>query len=69
MRDRPGEIGLLRFNFGQPGDTRRLRDISCAEWLAAFDERGLVFAYQEHRRDGNISNYFRLDDKSGLEAE
>jgi hypothetical protein len=26
-----------------------------------FDERNLAFAFQEHQKDGNLSNFFRLD--------
>lgn len=40
---------------------RGLRPVSWDEWLGVFKDRDLVFLYQEHRRDGGDSNFFRLD--------
>ena len=39
----------------------RLEEIDWNEWLAVFEKRDLVFLYQEQRRDGSQSNFFRLD--------
>jgi hemerythrin superfamily protein len=50
---------VLRFDF--PGYDRELQEISWDAWLRAFDERELVFLYQEHMKAGNQSNFFRLD--------
>src|SRR6185437_8384094 len=50
---------VLRFDF--PGYDRELQPISWDAWLRTFDERDLVFLYQEHMKAGNPSNFFRLD--------
>jgi hypothetical protein len=52
-------LGVLRFDFG--GDSERLRQVSWDEWFATFDARKLNFIYQEERKDGNQSNFFRLE--------
>ena len=49
----------LRFAFGDSG--AKLEPISWDEWLGTFQERDLVFIYQEQKRDRNQSNFFRLD--------
>ena len=50
---------VLRFDF--PGYDRELQQISWNAWLRAFEDRDLVFLYQEHMKAGNQSNFFRLD--------
>jgi hemerythrin superfamily protein len=50
---------VLRFDF--PGYERELQAVSWDAWLRTFDERELVFLYQEHMKAGNQSNFFRLD--------
>ena len=52
-------LGVLRFDFG--GDSDNLRHVSWDEWFATFDTRRLNFIYQEERKDGNQSNFFRLE--------
>jgi len=52
-------LGVLRFDFG--GDSPNLRHVSWDEWLDTFDARRLNFLYQEERKDGNQSNFFRLE--------
>ena len=53
-------LGVLRFNFpGYGGDN--LQEVSWDEWFRTFDDRKLVFLYQEHKSDGNQSNFFRFD--------
>jgi hypothetical protein len=52
-------LGVLRFDFG--GDNDRLRHVSWDEWFATFDARKLNFLYQEQRKDGNRSTFFRLE--------
>jgi hypothetical protein len=55
--DRPG---VLTFDFpGYGGE--RLRHISWDEWFRTFDERNLVFLFQEHLKNGRPSNHFNLD--------
>ena len=60
----PEGIGALRFDFdfGFDTETSDLRQISWDQWLAAFDERGLSFSYQDTRADGTPSNYFTLEE-------
>jgi len=52
-------LGVLRFDFG--GGSERLRHVSWEEWFETFDARRLNFLYQETRKDGNQSNFFRLE--------
>jgi hypothetical protein len=55
--DRPG---VLTFDFpGYGGE--RLRHISWDQWFRTFDERTLVFLFQEHLKNGRPSNHFNLD--------
>lgn len=52
--------GVLRINFpGYGGDN--LQEISWDEWFKPFDDRNLVFLYQEHKANGDQSNFCRLD--------
>lgn len=55
-----GRPGVLRFNFPGYGG-QEIKEISWEEWFQPFDERQLVFVFQEHRKDGTQSNFFRLD--------
>jgi hypothetical protein len=52
-------LGVLRFDFS--GDNENLRHVSWEEWFDTFDARRLNFIYQEQRRDGRQSNFFRLE--------
>jgi hypothetical protein len=52
-------LGVLRFDFGD--SSAELRQVSWDEWFATFDERQLNFLYQETRKDGRQSNFFRLE--------
>jgi Rho termination factor, N-terminal domain len=52
-------LGVLRFDFG--GDSENLRHVSWDEWFDTFDARKLNFLYQEERKDGRQSNFFRLE--------
>lgn len=55
-----GRPGVLRFNFpGYGGES--LKEISWDEWLETFNERQLVFIFQEHLKDGRTSNFFKFD--------
>jgi hypothetical protein len=56
-QDRPRS---LRFDFPGYGG-RRLRQIAWEPWFRTFDERELVFVFQERLRNGNQSNFFLLD--------
>ncbi len=53
-------LGVLRFNFpGYGGD--KLQEVSWDEWFKTFDDRQLVFLFQEHKSSGDQSNFFRFD--------
>jgi hypothetical protein len=52
-------LGVLRIDFG--GDSGQLQQVSWDEWFATFDARKLNFIYQEERKDGRQSNFFRLE--------
>ncbi len=62
-----GEIGVMRFNFPGYGG-QSLQEIGWDEWFKPFDERQLVFLYQEHKTDGSQSNFFRLDNPEREDA-
>jgi hypothetical protein len=55
--DRPR---TLRLDFPGYGGSR-LERIDWDAWLGTFQRRKLVFVFQEHKRDGSDSNFFRLD--------
>jgi hypothetical protein len=59
-------LGVLRLDF--PGDGGRLIKVSWDEWFDTFDDRGLEFVYQEQKRDGSPSNFFRLVNPEQEEA-
>lgn len=50
---------VLRFDF--PDYDKNLQPVSWEAWLGTFEERELVFLYQETMKAGNQSNFFRLD--------
>jgi hypothetical protein len=52
-------LGVLRFDFG--GGSEGLRHVSWDEWFETFDARKLNFLYQEERKDGRQSNFFRFE--------
>jgi hypothetical protein len=56
--DRPR---TLRLDFPGYEGGRRLETVDWKDWLRTFQERDLVFLFQEHRRNGGDSNFFRLD--------
>lgn len=60
--------GVLRFNFPGFGESDRVQEIAWEEWFRPFDERNLVFLYQEHKANGDTSNFFRLDNPEREDA-
>lgn len=58
--EREDRAGVLRLNFPGYGEGN-LKEISWDEWFETFDQRRLVFVFQEHKTDGATSNFFRLD--------
>lgn len=55
-----GRPGVLRFDFPEYGG-QKLEKIDWDDWFRSFDERELVFVFQEHKSDGTTSNFFQLD--------
>ena len=55
-----GHGSVLRFDFPGYGG-RELEHISWDDWFRTFDQRQLVFIFQEHLKRGNESNFFRLE--------
>jgi hemerythrin superfamily protein len=50
---------VLRIDF--PDYDRNLQPVTWDAWLKVFNDRDLVFLYQETMKAGNPSNFFRLD--------
>lgn len=55
-----GRPGVLQMSFDD-FETGNLKEISWDDWFFSFDERNLVFLYQERKSDGSPSTFFRLD--------
>jgi hypothetical protein len=62
-----GRAGVLRFDFPGYGG-RSLQHISWDDWFKTFDSRHLNFLFQEHKRDGSESNFFRLENPGREDA-
>ncbi|MEU5868147.1 hypothetical protein ABZ815_43740 [Nonomuraea sp. NPDC047529] len=62
-----GRAGVLRFDFPGYGGGD-LAEITWEEWLETFDQRKLSFIYQEHKKDGQQSNFFRLENPDRQDA-
>jgi hypothetical protein len=58
--ERDGRPGVLRFDFPDFGGGR-LRAVDWDEWFETFDERRLVFLFQDQVKRGDESSFFRLD--------
>ena len=52
------DAGILRIKFRDPDD--RLEEISWDDWFAKFDEEKLAFLYQDEKKDGETSTFFKL---------
>jgi hypothetical protein len=62
IRFSDGDGGRRNGDGSNGGRSRsNLEQIDWDEWFRTFEERDLVFLYQEERRDGRQSNFFRLD--------
>ncbi|HLH71809.1 MAG TPA: hypothetical protein VKX96_00895 [Chloroflexota bacterium] len=55
-----GHLGVLRFDFPGYGG-RTLEHVTWDQWFKTFDDRHLVMIYQEHMRNGRMSNFFHLN--------
>ena len=52
------DAGVLRIDFQDPDD--RLEEISWNEWFQKFDDQKLAFLYQDARKSGETSTFFKL---------
>lgn len=62
-----GHLGVLRFDFPGYGG-QSLQHVSWDQWLDTFKVRNLVFVFQEHKKSGEMSNFFRLDNPGREDA-
>lgn len=53
-------LGVLRLQFPGYGG-KDLQSVSWEEWFKTFDDRKLVFLYQEKLSNGHQSNFFHFD--------
>src|SRR5579884_503805 len=60
-------LGVLRFDFPGYGG-QKLQKVDWERWMRTFKDRQLVFLFQEHKRDGTVSNFFRFDSPLREEA-
>lgn len=59
---------LLDLDF--PGyDEEDLQHIEWPKWFEAFDQQDLVFVYQEHKTEGDLSIFFHFDGPLGLQED
>jgi len=56
-----GDPGMIRLDFPGYSGSDKLQEISWDAWFETFDERDLVFVFQEHMKAGNPSNFFKFD--------
>lgn len=68
MRRDDSRPRTLRFDFPRGGRSGRLEPVSWDDWFRTFEDRDLVFLYQEQLRNGNESNFFRLDNPNREEG-
>jgi hypothetical protein len=54
------EAGVLRFDFPGGAGEDQLEHISWDDWFAKFDESKLALLYQEQRKGGGESTFFKL---------
>ena len=59
--------GVLRFDFPGYGG-RTLQKVNWDQWLKTFQDRQLVFLFQEHKKNGDVSNFFRFDNPTREDA-
>jgi hypothetical protein len=52
------DAGILRIDFQDPDD--RLEEISWDDWFEKFDAEKLAFLYQDEKKSGETSTFFKL---------
>jgi len=55
-----GDPGVLRIDYPGRGDDDALEEISWDEWFEKFEDAGLAFLYQDEKKDGETSTFFKL---------
>lgn len=58
--EKDGEAGVLRINFPGYSGENSLEDISWEEFFQKFDEKHLVFLYQDTTSSGEQSRFFKF---------
>jgi hypothetical protein len=56
----PDDLGILRIDFPGGTGTDKLQHVEWDEWFGKFDENKLAFLYQDHKKDGSDSTFFKL---------
>ncbi|MFW5878536.1 MAG: hypothetical protein ACOCVR_01850 [Myxococcota bacterium] len=60
-----GDPGLLRIKFDGDGEAESLEEISWDEFFEKFEEKKLAFLYQEERKSGGESRFFKFLPRDG----
>jgi hypothetical protein len=55
-----GDAGVLRIDFPGGAGEDELEHISWDEWFEKFDQNNLAFLYQEEKKSGEGSTFFKL---------
>jgi hypothetical protein len=55
-----GDAGVLRIDFPGGAGEDELEQISWDEWFEKFDQNNLAFLYQEEKKSGEGSTFFKL---------
>jgi hypothetical protein len=53
-------LGVLRFSFAGY-QSKNMEEVKWEDFFSTFDNRKLVFIFQEHLKNGNQSNFFKFD--------
>jgi len=59
--------GALRIDFGE--NEVNLAPVSWEEFFDAFDDRGLVFLYQEKTPEGKLSRFYKFSERDEADHE
>ena len=54
------DVGIIRLDFPGYGGAGSLEEISWDEWFDKFDQNNLAFVYQDEKKDGEGSTFFKL---------
>ena len=57
--------GLLRIDFPGYSGNQSLEKISWEDFFEKFEEKNLAFLYQDEKRDGEESRFFKLINREG----